>query len=274
MKNNSINAHKEAKVTLNDYIKKKSNYMFIHMARQNCFEDAYEKGLRIVSIVVMNAESEQTMAFSLKKSAEKYDSDFWEASDSEKDIIEHDMLQSFFEYAKSNSEKTWLHWNMKNNNFGFSAIEERYKSLGGTPFHFEERNLINISVLLKKKYGHNFAHNCIYNGKSMGKMYDIFILNEMQDVNILNGEQEVKEFIIKNIMSIELSVLGKLKAFQRIVEKAADNDLKVRGSISKDVYGLSVRGIAQYIQDNAILALLFSILGGVIATAICKLIGW
>ena len=274
MKSNSINAHKEAKIILSDYVKKKSNYMFIHFARQNCFEDAYEKGPRIIAIVVMNAASEQTMAFSLKKSAEKYGSNFWGVNDSEKDIIEQDMLQSFFEYAKSNAEKTWLHWNMKNNNFGFSAIEERYKSLGGTPFPFEEGKLVNISVLLKKKYGHNFAQDCMYNGKSVGKMYDIFTLNKMQDVNILNGEQEVKEYILKNIMSIELSVVGKLKAFQKIMEKAADDDLKVRGSIAKDVYGLGIRGIAQYIQDNAILAIIFSILGGVVSTAICKLLGW
>ena len=71
MKNNSISAHKEANRMLEEYMKKKSDYIFIHYARQNCFEDAYEKGPRVITIVVMNAESEQTMAFSLKKTAEK-----------------------------------------------------------------------------------------------------------------------------------------------------------------------------------------------------------
>lgn len=221
----------------------------------------------------MNAENEQTMAFSLKKSAEKYNTDFFEASDDDKDVIEADMLQSFFEYVKDNQEKKWLHWNMKNNNFGFSALEERFETLGGKPFHFEEGKLINISVLLKKKYGRNFAKDSTWNGKMMGKMYDIFTLNGITDDSILNGEQEIKEYILKNIMSIEQSVLGKLKAFQTIVEKTSDNELTTRGKVLRDVYGLSIGGVFQYIQDNAILAFLSSILGGVIATVICKIIG-
>lgn len=273
MKNNSINAHKEANNVLNDYSKKKSDYIFIHYARQNCFEDAYEKGPRVISIVVMNAESGQTMVFSLRKIADTYGCNFFDESESTKDDIEKEMLQSFFEYVERNTQKKWLHWNMKNNNFGFSAIEERYSNLGGNPKHFEENKLINISVLLKKKYGRNFAHDALWNGKVMGKMYDIFGLNNISDFNILNGEQEIKEYILKNITSIEQSILGKIKAFQVLVEKAADNDLETRGKVFKDVYGFSISGIAQYIHDNAVLALAFSIVGGIITTIICKLIG-
>lgn len=277
MKNNSINAHKEANIILNDYSKKKSDYIFIHYARQNCFEDAYEKGPRVISIVTMNAESGQTMVFSLRKISDAYGCNFFEINESEKDEIEKEMLQSFFEYVNRNTQKKWLHWNMKNNNFGFAAIEERFKNLGGQPIHFEENLLINISLLLKKKYGTYFAKDAFWNGKIMGKMYDIFCLNGISDTNILNGEQEIKEYILKNITSIEQSVLGKIKAFQAIVEKASDNDLKTRGKIRKDVYGISIGGIFQYIQDNAVLAWCFSIIGGIIGgivTAfICKFIG-
>lgn len=238
MKNNSINEHKEANKIIDDYVKKKSDYSFIHYARQNCFADAYEKGPRVVAIVVMNAESEQFAVFSLKKSAEKQDCDFFKLNDLEKDKIEHDMLQDFFEYVKNNKDKVWLHWNMKNNNFGFSAIEDRFHMLKGNPTHFEEGKLINISVLLKKKYGMNYAKDNMWNGKLMGKMYDIFMLNHITDSNILDGEREIIEYILKNITPIEQSVLGKLKAFKVIMEKTADNVLKNRGNLLKDVYGL------------------------------------
>lgn len=273
MKSNSINAHKEANNVFEAYSKKKSDYVFIHYARQNCFEDAYEKGPRVIAIVAMNAESGQTMVFSLKKIADAYGSNFFEMTEAEKDEVEKEMLQSFFEYAMKNTQKKWLHWNMKNNNFGFSAIEERFKNLDGNPVHFEENTLFNISVLMKKKYGTNFAQDASWNGKVMGKMYDIFSLNGIVDSYILNGEQEIKEYILKNITSIEQSILGKVKAFQVLVEKASDNDLKTRGNMIKDVYGLSIRGIAQYIQDNALLALVFSIVGGIITAVICKVIG-
>lgn len=162
---------------------------------------------------------------------------------------------------------------MKNNNFGFSAIEDRFRVLNGNPIHFEEGKIINISVLLKKKYGINYAKDNIWNGKTMGKMYDIFVLNQITDSNILDGEREIIEYMVKNITSIEQSVLGKLKAFKIIMEKTADNVLKCRGNILKDVYGLNIMGMARYIQDNALLALLFSILGGIVATVICHWFG-
>lgn len=273
MKNNSIRAHKEANGIIDAYVKKKSDYIFIHYARQNCFTDGYEKGPRVIAIVVMNAESEQLRIFSLRKVAEQNGNDFFKISEEEKDKIEYHLLEEFFEYVKMNKEKMWLHWNMKNNNFGFSAIENRFSELNGTPYHLEEGKLINISVLLKKRYGTNFAKDGTWNGKTTGKMYDIFVLNNIKDSNILNGEEEIINYIVKNIMAIEQSVIAKLKAFQLIVEKTADNVLKTRGSVLKDVYGFGIRGIAQYIQDNALLALLFSILGGIIATIICKIIG-
>lgn len=273
MRNNSINAHKEAKNVLCDYSKKKSDYVFIHYARQNCFEDAYEKGPRVIAIVVMNAESGQTIVFSLKKIAERKGKNFFESTEAERDKMEKDMLQNFFDYTKNNSTKKWLHWNMKNNNFGFSAIEERFRNLGGNPEQLDEDRLINISVLLKKKYGTNYAKDNRWNGKMMGKMYDVFVLNNIIDSNILNGEQEIKEYILENISSIEQSILGKIKAFQIILEKAADNDLKTRGNIIKDVYGVSLNGIAEYIQSNALLAILFSIIGGIIVTIVCNFLG-
>ena len=119
-----------------------------------------------------------------------------EISESEQDEIEMEMLQQFFEYTESNAQKKWLHWNMKNNNFGFSAIEERYHNLGGDVRHIDENSLFNISQILKKKYGDHYAKDAVWNGKVMGKMYDIFQMNKIEDSKILNGEQDFKEYYI------------------------------------------------------------------------------
>lgn len=70
MKSNRIVEYKDAKSFLDNYVKNKSDYIYIHYARQNCFEDAYEKGPRIIIIAAMNAGNEQTMLFSLKKIAD------------------------------------------------------------------------------------------------------------------------------------------------------------------------------------------------------------
>ena len=273
MRKNGIKEHNDACKVFETYEEKKIDYIFVHYARQNCFEESYEKGPRVITITVMNAESEQTLTFSIKKCSEKYGCDFFDLEEKEKDKIEYDMLENFFKYVVANKNKTWLHWNMKNNNFGFYAINDRFRELGGVPYDFDENKLVNISDLLKRKYGTNFATDCVWNGKTMGKMYDIFMLNNISDSSILNGEQEIKEYILKNILAVEQSVIGKLKAFKLIVERAADNVLVTRGNILRDVYGFGISGIAQYIQDNAILALLFAIFGSIIATIICNTLG-
>lgn len=277
MYNNSISARKEAIKDISDYVRKKHNYIFIHYARQNGFSDEYEKGPRIAVIATMAAENEQYKVFSLKKSADILGCDFFLLTENEQDNIEFNMLNEFFEFVKQNKDKIWLHWNMRNNNFGFAAIEDRYKKLGSKQqnyqqFHFEESKLINISVLLKKKYGSNFAKSVYWNGILSGKMYDIFTLNHINDLEILNGLQEIKEYILKNINCIEQSVQGKLKAYKIIMEKTADNALKTRSKLLRDVYGFNIWGIAQYIQDNALLALIFTIIGGVIGTSIFEVI--
>ena len=46
MRNNSINERNESNKIISEYVKRKSDYLFIHYARQNCFSDAYEKGPR------------------------------------------------------------------------------------------------------------------------------------------------------------------------------------------------------------------------------------
>lgn len=97
----------------------------------------------------------------------------------------------FFVYAEVHEDSMWLHWNMKNNTFGFASLEERFEQLGGTPFHFN-RNTHNILHILKKKNGENFAGNTKWNGEVAGKMYDTFELNNINDFEILNGNQEIE----------------------------------------------------------------------------------
>ncbi|WP_411338008.1 hypothetical protein [Ruminococcus gauvreauii] len=78
---------------------------------------------------------------------------------------------------------------------------------------------------------------------------------------------------MQNITVIEQSTVAKVKGFQVIMDKALDNVLKTRSNILRDVYGLNIRGIIEYIHDNAVAAFLFPVFGGIIINLICRLIG-
>ena len=72
MYNNSINEYKDTRDFFKKYIKVKQDYNIIHYVRQNCFDDSYEKGSRIIAIAVMNADSEQITVFSLKQISDRF----------------------------------------------------------------------------------------------------------------------------------------------------------------------------------------------------------
>ena len=69
------------------------------------------------------------------------------------DDLERDMLTEFFAFMKVHQHFKWLHWNMRDANYGFEALENRLKALAGEPFHLDERNRIDLSRMLIGIYG-------------------------------------------------------------------------------------------------------------------------
>ena len=106
----------------------------------------------VVKRLLYNFESAQTDSFSLHKIAERKHINLSEIED-KYDQLEKQMLTEFFKYAKEHKEYKWIHWNMRDMNYGFKAIENRYLVLGGTPFYIPDTNKIDLSRLLIQYYG-------------------------------------------------------------------------------------------------------------------------
>lgn len=58
------------------------------------------------------------------------------------------MLQEFFEHARGNQGMKYLHWNMRDINYGFAAVEHRFRVLGGEPFVIADDRKIDLARLL------------------------------------------------------------------------------------------------------------------------------
>ncbi len=78
MRKYGISKYKEACEFFENYAENKSNYIFIHYARQNCFDESYAKGPRVIATAVMEANDAQMRLFSLKKTSEELDIDFFQ----------------------------------------------------------------------------------------------------------------------------------------------------------------------------------------------------
>ncbi len=69
------------------------------------------------------------------------------------------MLDEFYAYVKSAGEVTYLHWNMRDANYGFAAIDHRYAVLDGAPVTIPETRRLDLSLLFQQIYGSRYIEN-------------------------------------------------------------------------------------------------------------------
>lgn len=90
-----------------------------------------------------------SQVFSLANSSENHD------------VIkrEKDMLDRFFQFAKSRPNTYWAHWNMNNATYGFAAITSRYRYLFelDPPNVWQTERLYDLDAIVAARYGQAFA---------------------------------------------------------------------------------------------------------------------
>ena len=252
----------------------KRDYAFIHYACQGFYDIQNENTPRIASICIYFASSKQIFLFSLASLADRESADLSHADDAILDKYELKLLTDFYSFIKNDKTakaiKHWLHWNMKDQNYGFEALAQRYMKLSGkrkAPVQIDNDCRTNISSLLVNRYGTNYADH--------PRLENLLKKNNIQPTNIMNGLDEAKAFSNKEFTKIDRSIQSKVQAFSEIIERSANDELKTNSKLLKDIYGVSLGGIAQYVKENAILSLISSLVGGIIVSVICHYVfGW
>ena len=133
--------HKSARKIFSDIDKNPSKYLIIHYSCESFYDIKDGHTPRVTSIAVYDYATAQTDSFSIHKMAEKLHVDISDIK-SHYDELEKSMLDEFFEYAKEHKTYFWIHWNMRDMNYGFKAIEHRYSVLGGDPYKISDPNKI------------------------------------------------------------------------------------------------------------------------------------
>src|SRR5215212_3562524 len=73
------------------------------------------------------------------------------------DTIENAMLAGFYQYVQDHPDDHWLHWNMRDSNYGFPAIAHRFEVLRGTPALVPESRLFDLAEALPDIYGDDYV---------------------------------------------------------------------------------------------------------------------
>jgi hypothetical protein len=251
---------RRAKRQLEDVFRSPENTLVIHYSCESFYDRNNPNSPRITSIAVRNLDSGQTRSFSIHLVAERRS--LLNDIESHYDDLEHEMLADFFEYMRVNQHCNWLHWNMRDANFGFEALENRLKALGREPFHLDERNRFDLSRILIGIYGVGYVGH--------PRLEKLLELNHITPLDFLTGAQEAAAFVNKEFVKLHQSTLRKVDVLANIADRAHRGDL-VTLATWWEQNGQSVKRSIEWLKEHWLISAISVALS--IAAALLKLRG-
>ena len=206
---------KEVKI-LRDIESNPSRYMIIHYSCESFYDRTDGKSPRITSIAIRNYDTGQTVSFSIQKEAEIAGIDFNNITENYNNL-EKEMLKKYFLYISQHQDTIWLHWNMRDENYGFGAIEHRYKVLcHGAPEGLcviPDSQKLDVARLMIKKYSVKYIGH--------PRLKSLLDKNHITPQDFLTGKAEAEAFEHREYIKLHQSTLRKVDVIANIIQRAA-----------------------------------------------------
>lgn len=255
---------------LKDILKNKNKSVVIHYSCES-FVTTHGRTPRVTSICMRYLGTAQTKSFSIHLQAQFDQKDFNNLSIADYDDLEKKMLDEFYEFAEQHKDFKWIHWNMRNSNYGFEAIANRYRILGGQAFEIDEDRKYDFPRILGKIYTYGYEKN-----KPDGRLLNLANRNNITTIDALKGVDESTAFDSKEYLKLHKSTLRKVDIIDSIIDRV-DKDELIVSATTIHIYGLTIPGIIEIVKNNwiliAIWTLLFFILGAATEPLIQRLFG-
>ena len=242
-----LERRKKSKNKIEELYERSETVLIIHYSCESFYDRPNGRTPRITSIAIRNLSSGQTDSFSIHKIAELKGIDPFNIPQNY-DSLEKEMLDEYFSFVQSHQGHHWVHWNMRDINYGFLAIEHRYRILGGEPVKIEETKRFDLARALISLYGIGYIGH--------PRLQRIVEKNKISDIGFLNGQQESDAFENGEYVKLHQSTLRKVDILANIFERTIDKSLKTNARW-KDIYGVSPAIVSEIIKEHW----LFSFLG-------------
>ena len=256
--------HKSAKKCFKKISENPQNYLIIHYSCESFYDIHDGHTPRITSIAVYHYASGQTESFSIHKTAEKLKINLKEI-EKHYDELEHSMLLDFFKYAEKRQNLFWIHWNMRDINYGFKAIEHRFSVLGGVPYKIPDSQKIDLARKFIECYGAGYVGH--------PRMKCILERNDIKAKDYLSGQEEAEAFKNHEYVKLHMSTLRKVDVFANLLNRAINNTLKVNSKWT-EIYGLSIQGIMNFCKDTWWIQIIWTVISMILGGLISELIGY
>ena len=116
---------------------------------------------------------------------------------------ERKLLEQFYRYARDTPDALYLHWNMHSSDYGFAAIDKRFKYLVGQdpPYSISKEKRYDLDSLISFRYGAEYAAH--------PKLATLGTLNQFNRRYFLSGKDEAEKFEAKEYGDIQRSITEK-----------------------------------------------------------------
>lgn len=250
---NQFERHRKARAKLNELFLHPVKVSAIHYSCESFYDLADGRSPRITSIAVRNLDTAQTVSFSIHQAAELRGIPMTTAAiEPLYNELEKEMLATFYDYLKSQLTQTYLHWNMRDKNYGFQAIEHRYRVLGGEPLVVPDDRKVDLSRLFIDLYGVGYIGH--------PRLENLLTQNHITARDFMTGKQEADAFEAGQYVDLHRSTLRKVDVFCNLASRAYDDKLTTLASW-KEAHGISWEAISYLAKKHPVYTTL-TILGG------------
>lgn len=232
--------------------------LVIHYSCESFYDKTDGKTPRITSLAVRNLASGQTDSFSIHQVAEERHVPF-EQIDDHYDDLERQMLDRFFDFIRTRLHCNYIHWNMRDVNYGFAAIEHRYRVLGGIPVQVSEDRKFDLSRALVDLYGVGYIGH--------PRLESLIELNKITARDFLTGKQEADAFDNKEFVKLHQSTLRKVDTLANIFERTSNKSLQTKATWVEQ-YGFTPAVIGELAKEHWLITTLVA--GGGVLTFVIR----
>lgn len=217
-----------------------NNCWIVHYSCESFYDRKDGSSPRITSIAVRNLATAQTQSFSIHQSAERKKI-LLEDIESHYNDLEKIMLGEYFDHLRQHQGMSFLHWNMRDINYGFAALEHRYKVLGGKPFVLDDHRKFDVAKLLVDIYGSSYAPH--------PRLQKLLALNEMKPLHFKSGAEEAAAFEKHEYVELHRSTLSKVDTVSDILFRVHDRTLKTNTTWWQ-MHGGGIRAILDWVFEH------------------------
>lgn len=220
---------------------RRDNALIIHYSCESFYDRPDGSTPRVTSIAARNLASGQTESFSIHKMAELKKTPLAHITN-HYDQLEKEMLDEFGNFLQRNSHCTWVHWNMRDINYGFQAIEHRHKVLDGTsPPRLPEERKFDLARAMISIYGVRYAGH--------PRLESIMKINRITDNSFLVGKDEAAAFDSGEFVKLHQSTLRKVDILANLFGRTLDGSLKTNASWW-EARGIHPQAIAEFVTEH------------------------